>query len=123
MNSFHTAERERGIVGRPLPTKRESRSSWVTSGHQRLRSIPGHQRSLVYTRASGGRSSVLRSGFLLLRSLRLWSGILLWGGFLLLGAIQMDRLRIQLSGRRCAISDINTHAKRPHDVHPNQAGR
>ena len=32
----------------------------------------------------------------------------------------MDRLRIQLSWRRYAVSDINTDAKRPHDVHPNQ---
>ena len=51
VNSFYTAEKERGIVGRPLPTKRESRSLWVTPGHQRLLSIPGHQRHLVYTRA------------------------------------------------------------------------
>ena len=64
-----------------------------------------------------------RSGFLLLRGLWLWSGILRWGGFLLLGRIQMDRLRIRLSGRRGAVSDINTDAKRPHDVHPNQARR
>ena len=46
VNSFHTAEKERRLVGRPLPTKRESRSSWVTPGHQRLLSIPGHQRLL-----------------------------------------------------------------------------
>ena len=52
MNSFCTAEKERGIAGRPLPIKRESRSSWVTPGHQRLLSIPGHQRLLIYTRAS-----------------------------------------------------------------------
>ena len=73
--------------------------------------------------ASGGRSSVLRSGFLLLRGLQLWSGILLWGVFLLLSGIQMDRLRIRLSGRRGAISDINTHVEQLHDVHPNQAGQ
>ena len=35
----------------------------------------------------------------------------------------MDRLWIRLSGRRGAVSDINTDAKRPHDVHPNQARR
>ena len=64
-----------------------------------------------------------RSGFLLLRGLRLWSGILWWGGFLLLGRIQIDRLRIRLSRRRGAVSDINTDAKRPHDVHPKQARR
>ena len=64
-----------------------------------------------------------RSGFLLLRGLRLWSGILRWGGFLLLGHIQMDCLRIRLSGHHCAVSDINTDAKRPHDGHPNQARR
>ena len=82
VSSFYTAEKEvgRGIVGRPLPTKRESRAVWVTPGHQRLlvytraptsagwiRSsassclyqvidnssfIPGHQRFLVYTRSS-----------------------------------------------------------------------
>ena len=51
MSSFYTAEKERGIVGRPLPTKRESQSLWVTPGHQRLLSIPSHQRLLVYTRA------------------------------------------------------------------------
>ena len=41
---FYTAEKEggRGIVGRPLPTQRESRALLVT---------PGHQRLLVYTRA------------------------------------------------------------------------
>ena len=60
------------------------------------------------------------SGFLLLRGLRLWRGILRWGVFFLLGRIQMDRLRIRLSGRRSAVSDINTDAKRPHDVHPNE---
>ena len=73
--------------------------------------------------ASGRRSGGPRSGFLLLRGLRLGSGILRWGGFLLLGSIQMDRLRIRLSGCRGAIGDINTYAERPHDVHPNQAGR
>ena len=51
MSSLHTGGKERGIVGRPLPTKRESRPLWVTPGHQRLLSIPGHQRLLVYTRA------------------------------------------------------------------------
>ena len=59
--------------------------------------------------ASGGRGSVSRSGLLLLRGLWLWSCILLWGGFLLLSGIQMDRLRIRLSGHRGAISDIDTH--------------
>ena len=72
---------------------------------------------------SGGKSGVLRSGFLLLRGLRLGSGILRWGGFLLLGSIQTDRLRIRLSGHRSAIGDISTHAELLHDVHPNQAGR
>ena len=43
--------------------------------------------------------------------------------FLLLGRIQMDRLWIRLSGCRGAVSDINTDAKWPHDVHPNQARR
>ena len=73
--------------------------------------------------ANSGRSGGPLSVFLLLRGMRLGSCILRWGGFLLLGSIQMDRLRIQLSGRRGAIGDINTYAKRPHDVHPNQAER
>ena len=68
-------------------------------------------------------SRMRRSGFLLLRGWRLWSGILWWGGFLLLGCIQMDRLRIRLSRHRGAVSDINTDAKRLHDVHTNQARR
>ena len=51
MSSFYTAEKERGIVERPLPIKKESRSLWVTPGHQRLLSIPGHKHLLVYTRA------------------------------------------------------------------------
>ena len=63
------------------------------------------------------------NGFLLLRGWRLWSGILWWGSFLLLGRVQMDHLRIRLSGSRGAVRDINTDAKRPHDVHTNQARR
>ena len=35
----------------------------------------------------------------------------------------MDRLRIRLSGRRGAVSDINTDSKRLHDIHTNQARR
>ena len=35
--------------------------------------------------ASSGRSGVRCSGFLLLRGLRLWSGILQWGGFFAAG--------------------------------------
>ena len=35
----------------------------------------------------------------------------------------MDRLRIRLSGRRGAIGDINAYVEKPHDVHPNEAGR
>ena len=56
VNSIYTAEKERGIAGSPLSTKRESQSSWVTPGHQRLRSIPGHQRLLVYTRGEASYS-------------------------------------------------------------------
>ena len=42
---------------------------------------------------------------------------------LLLGGILVDRLRIQLSGRRDAIGQIDADAQWPHDVHPNQEGR
>ena len=37
-----------GIVGRPLPTKRESLISSFIPGHRLLLFIPGHQRPLVY---------------------------------------------------------------------------
>ena len=79
MSSVYTAKKEggKGVVGRPLPTRRESRAVWVTPGHQRLlvytraptsrqvdqvirvfqvintsSFMPGHQRFLVYTRSS-----------------------------------------------------------------------
>ena len=42
MNTFYTAEKERGIAGRPLLTKRESRFSWGTRSST----------SSVYTRSS-----------------------------------------------------------------------
>ena len=38
---------------------------------------------------------------------------------LLLGGIQVDRLRIRLSGRHCAIGYIDANAQRSHDVHSN----
>ena len=49
---FAHLKEKRGQSGVLCRLKRESRSFSVTPGHQRLLSIPGRQRPLVYTRAS-----------------------------------------------------------------------